>query len=198
MINLIEKLGNKPIITDLGMIDDPLVFSFNHASNPDGSWDTTIEWSADKGYDLSDIPANFHTAIRKAIAVHGHDHPPSQTFAVHANHGLLKPGEIFRAWGVHIDAIVRSFPHTDYPNNDVFVVSDALPTIFYNQSFVLPDRIVGNVQEELHQIINEQLDEKSGFTLPPYHMARFDSFAVHTAQKPTEPTRRSFLMVRFF
>lgn len=197
MINLIEKLKQRPVIADLGEIPDPLAFSFINAANPGGSWDTALSWSPGTGYDLSAVPINFHAAITMAIDTHEHDFKAGQYCMVHANRGLLKSGTNFRARGLHIDAVISCYPEDPYPNNDVFVVSDSLPTKFYNQAFNLPDHITGDFSEGLHRILEEQASEDHAMTALPYHMVRFDSFAVHTAQQPTEPTTRSFLMVRF-
>lgn len=201
MIHIPQKLSALPTITDLGPIPAPPLFSaqFANATREPYWLDTQLNWTPSHGYDLSPVPTSFHPAILMAIEAHEQNHPSGQICQIHANQGLLNPDEAYRARGLHIDAPVYTYPKTTYPNNDVFVVSDSLPTKFYAQSFALPDTLdSADRNASLNAILSEQADENAVIIPEPHHMIRFDSFVVHSAQKSSSPTQRTFLMVRFF
>ena len=202
MTNVKEKLSQTPAYQNLGRIANPEDFSktcseiFNQ-----GGLDKNIPWTPHDSCDLSGIPAQFHPVILKAVASHEKDGGQAQFCKVHLNQGILPAGETFRVRGVHIDAWIVMYPKTDYPNNDVFIVSDALPTKFYLKPCDLPDAISqgdNKLNERLSAALQTQVDGHSMTTPAAYDLVRFDSYTIHTAQNAPEPTRRTFLMVRFF
>lgn len=202
MISVIKKMAQNPSYQDLGPIPYPKSFSarccdiFNESSV-----DQCIKRSHAFEYDLEYVPEQFHPTILKAIDIHEAERPEQRNCWLHYNQGVLQLGETFRIADIHFDAWTETYPSTDYRNNDVFLVSDALPTQFYVHPFAMPEEIDETGADLNVRIINEingQKDTTRMVTPPPYHLIRYDSFTVHRAQIPTVETPRTFLMVRFF
>lgn len=202
MIDIRKKMGEAPYFENLGPIDDPFDFSrcckdiFNHEG-----FDQPLEWTAAHGYKLNSIPQQFHPVILKAVDIHEQTHGQSMTACwVHYNQGILPPRATFRIGGIHFDAFPDTYPITKYPNNDVFLVSDTLPTQFALQSYDMPETIGetdGDLNQRITGILQEQTAERHIVTPDAYDMVRYDSFTVHRAQPSQHCIKRTFLMIRF-
>ncbi len=202
MVNIVTKLAQEPTLELLETIPNPQDFSskcspiFNQTSI-----DTKINWSPTWGYDLEPIPKQFHPTANKAIDIHMAQFPRLTRAWIHLNQGILEPEETFRISRVHFDAWLDGYPEVDYPNNDVLIVSDALPTQFTRQKFDVAD-LLGHESDDLNTLIIErlesQIDERAFVTPATYQLTRCDSFTVHKAQIPKVETARTFMMMRFY
>jgi hypothetical protein len=203
MTNIKDKLRETPAFQNLGAIENPAGFSapcsaiFNKAS-----FDKRIMCYPNHEYDLGPLPEQFHPTFLKAVDTHRADFGNrKRTCWVHFNQGILAPNETFRLSALHFDAWPGTYPHTDYPNNDVFIVSDNLPTQFSLQTYNLPENIEATdmaLNIKIIAALESQVDESAIVTPAAYDLARCDSFTVHRAQIPKVETPRTFLMVRFF
>lgn len=201
MINVRDKLAETPFFENLGPIDNPKGFSksCSHIFNA-GSMDIKLPWSATCGYRLNSAPEQFHPIILQAIDLHHQKYERMNNCWVHYNQGILPPRETFRIGQIHFDAWAGVYPVTEYPNNDVFLVSDSLPTQFALQKYDMPETLTGTdkvLNEQIIEVLKEQTAENNIVTPAAYDMVRYDSFTVHRAQPPQNCTKRTFLMIRF-
>lgn len=199
-VNIPEKLSTPPHISNLGPIPNPEEFSKKCPEIFGGKgFDIELE-KTDDGFDLSDIPEQFRPAVEFAIREHFKTATNQTNCVVRLNQGTLEKGN-FRVIAPHIDALVEKYPDNTYPENDIFIVSDALTTLFYEQAFDLPQQSFAKPEDlnwTLSERLQAQVDETKCYAPKPYEMMRYDSYAVHAARNATQRTDRTFLMVQFY
>lgn len=200
--NVPERLSQPPLITDFGRIADPEGFSavvvprdkpFNLRA--------TLKPQADGLLGLDDVPPNFHAAIRQAEAIHNADFTDQPNCAVQLFQGTLEAGHNFGVIAPHIDSFVNYYPDNTGILEDSFIVSDALPTIFYKQGFDLPAAPFASKEDfywKLSEIFAAQVKPENRFIPEPHHLVRFPAFTVHESQLPSAPTHRTAAILHFF
>jgi hypothetical protein len=203
--NIPETLARPPRIDDLGPIPNPEEFS---APCPDligiknGHKDIHITDQRGGFFNIENAPAQFRPAIAMAKAVYDSERPGMPCpVELHLNQGMLDTGRNFRVIQKHFDPYVRGYPDNIGKPKMSFIVSDALTTIFYNQAFKVPKQIFMKIEDmdwSLNKLFAEQADPEARIVPEPYHLMRFDPYAVHEAQLPTEPTQRTMALIRFY
>lgn len=95
-----------------------------------------------------------------------------------------------------------SFHRTDYihfddPCDNVYVVSDKDPTVFYIQSYVIPAKITHSKGKILNQVALEQSREASAWQPEPYEIVKFDEHTAHRSAQTLTSGQRTVLRVFF-
>lgn len=198
--NVPAYMRKLPVITDFGRIADPDGFSQRISGR--GPLHETIPLKPVNGkLCLDDVPANFHAAIRMAEAIHNADTPDQPNCALQVFQGTLQPGRNFGVIEPHIDSIINSYPDNNGVLEDSFIISDALPTIFYRQAFDLPDYAFAKREDfywRLSEIFKTQVQPENRFIPEPYHLVRFNALTVHESQLAAVPTDRTVAVMHFF
>lgn len=201
LVNIPETLRQYPAIDNLGIIPNPEQFSA-HCPEIYGKGNFDVEISTSGGsYDFTLFPEQFHGAAYMAIEKHWQTRTDQPGCIIRLSQGLLHPNTTFRVNGFHIDAITESYPDNPYPKNDIFAVSDALCTVFQDQTFVLPREgiiLTDDLETFLRENFKTQSSNIARVVPQPHHMMRYDSYVVHAAQLPATPTERTWMMIQFY
>mgnify|MGYP006272853779 CR=1 FL=1 len=212
--NLRSLMARVPVIDDIGVIPNKEEFSARNQivfNNPNG-YDTWLTFPDihSSNLEISDpaFPRQYHPAVLKAVDDYAARHPDTQSVKVNASvvSGELKPDETLRLGGKHIDHIVYNYSDDQLVPVAQYIVSDNHPTLFYRQPYLLPEKLPvdllqeydGEVLEILSQYFEKLTNPATQTSLPPYHIARYDSFVVHEAQPATQTCDRTFMLMRFF
>lgn len=198
--NVPAYMRNLPVITDFGKIADPDGFSRRlSGSNP--LYETIPLKPVNGRLCLDAVPANFHAAIRMAEDIHNADTPDQPNCTVQLFQGTLQPNRNFGVIEPHIDSIINSYPDNHGILEDSFIISDALPTIFYRQAFDLPDYTFAKQEDfywRLSEIFKSQAKPENRFIPAPHHLVRFNALTVHESQLARVPTDRTVAVMHFF
>jgi hypothetical protein len=198
--NVPAYMRQSPLITDFGKIADPAGFS---QRTPDYKpYNTTIPLKPVSGrLRLDAVPSNFHATIRMAEDIHYADTQDQPNCALQIFQGTLQPGRNFGVIEPHIDSIINSYPDNTGVLEDSFIISDALPTIFYRQAFDLPDHVFAKQEDfywRLSEIFKSQVKPENRFIPEPYHLVRFNALTVHESQLAAVPTDRTVAVMHFY
>lgn len=202
-INVFEALRSRPSLIDMGAIANPSGFSASCPTVRDTrrrGIDIDLRYNGE-GFNDDTLPAQFRPAFLKAQKDFLSTNPIHPHCTIHLSQGLLAPGENFRVIKPHTDPICEGYPVNTTPEETHYVVSDALTTAFYDQTFQVPDyqfAKIEDIQWRLCEIFAEQVDPANRFVPEPYHMIKYSPYAVHEAQLPVAPTERTFMLVRFY
>lgn len=204
-INIPETLAQVPRIEDLGPVPNVEAFSApcpELADIRNGHKDIHITDLRGGFYNAANAPEQFRPALAMAKAVYDAERPGLPCpVEMHLNQGVLEPGRNFRVVEKHFDPWVRAYPDNPGKPKMSFIVSDALTTIFYAQSFHIPEQAFMKMEDmswALNQMFDEQADPQARIVPEPYHLIRFDPYAVHEAQLPVVPTQRTMALIRFY
>ncbi|GEM_PF-2852202 len=199
-----ERLLTPDSPTDMGLIADPARFAAPlHGGEPFHA-DFLIKAPGTDFYLPDMLARSFGEVVGKSVEAHYsagracfHEY-----CMMHISQGTLEPGVVFRAGGKHIDALYEEVLRESYPNNDCYTISSSLPMLLYDQPFAIDISKAreksGMLMDFIDAVLNLQAREEAVRDFGANHIVRHDSFMVHSAQPPKEPTERTFLMVRFF
>lgn len=203
--NIPETLAQPPRIDDLGPIPNPKEFSAacpELADIKNGHKDIHITDRRGGFFNIENAPPQFRPVVAMAKAVYDSERPGHPCpVELHLNQGVLEAGRNFRVIEKHFDPYVRQYPDNTGRPKMSFIVSDALTTIFYKQAFEVPPEIFMNIEDmnwSLNKLFEEQADPAMRVVPEPYHLIRFDPYAVHEARLPDAPTSRTMALIRFY
>lgn len=204
-------LSRHAVAVDIGAIENPEDFGKRH-SRLYNAYEVFSVW-----LDIPDIhagqidipqgylPEQFYPAIEQAVADYAAQFPDKQSVSIElfANQGSYKDEGNITIPGIHIDASLSSYPQTDKQIFTQYIVSDCIPTRFYNQSFTLPEKfdeplslpLSDSIYTALSKVFRDQACEEAVMTPPPFHMVRYDSFTVHEAQEAVGDGQRTMLLL---
>jgi hypothetical protein len=126
--------------------------------------------------------------------------------------GIARPGGNITVQEPHCDILFEQYPFLKTESDsELYIVSDVpeLTTIFYQQSFLLPetlnlkswywtDRAKSlDIDRQLTQIFKDQLDPGRAYMPPAYQISRIGPYNVHEARQASESTFRTFMHVSF-
>lgn len=202
--NIPETLAQRPYINDMGPIPNPEEFS-----RPDpqlfgakGQLDVHLTDLRGGFFDIEKAPPQFRLAVAMAKAAY------DEKFAgrpcpveLHLNQGWLEPNRNFRVVEPHFDPWVKAWPDNPGKPKESYMVSDALTTRFYDQSFTVPASQFQKIEDmgwALTDIFRTQADPAAAVEPPPHHMLAASPYAVHEARLSPERTFRTFMLLRFY
>ncbi len=203
--NVRDALLEAKPLNNLGRIPNPEEFS-RQVTGQTFTLDTYI--GDPRCPDLSIVPQQFHAVALMACKSHldklGENAGQHGTIVI--SQAEIGRGENLRVTERHIDAIVQAYPETPYETQDVYIVSDTLPTQFYTKPILLPEELpvpFGNdprmLSEHYGSVLknhfNLNLEQEDFVTPSPYELMNYNSFVVHQAQLATEPTHRTMCLL---
>lgn len=109
--------------------------------------------------------------------------------------GLVKAGTTQRRAGSHVDGFQGVRQGKGYKVDHSYIVSDAVPTVFYNQPF--ETRHLNVAQHNFFIEMDRQVDEVNAVRATPYQIYFMDAYALHRADYASQDTHRTILRVTF-
>lgn len=107
----------------------------------------------------------------------------------------VKKGSTHRRPGVHIDGVQGARYAVKLPPEHLYSASDALGTVFYDQSFDLT--ALDPAKQHVHAELERQALEINARATPDFDIAFWDSYSVHRADLAKEDLLRTFVRVEF-
>lgn len=104
--------------------------------------------------------------------------------------GEVEPGRTQRRPNAHTDGWPRDAAGADRPVDRAYLISDALPTEFFDQPFAAP---AGAGFSEVHDALERQTDPARVVTHAPYEILMMDAYTVHRSPVAAERVSRTFL-----
>ncbi|MBI5202951.1 MAG: hypothetical protein HY925_15275, partial [Elusimicrobia bacterium] len=141
--------------------------------------------------------AHLREFIQKMVDHEAAINPELASFYAYltVDQGWVKPGETHRKPGIHIDGVQGArYPVKLVPEH-TYSASDALGTVFYDQSFDL--RGLDPARQHVHAELERQALEENAVSAEDYGIYFWDSYSVHRADVARAPMLRKFVRVEF-
>jgi hypothetical protein len=109
--------------------------------------------------------------------------------------GEVKKGVTQRRGGIHVDGFQGSRQPEKYAVDHSYVISDDVPTVFYQQPFETQ-----HLEDGKHNFFLEmdrQLDERNAVSATPKKIYLMDAYTLHRADMAKKDTHRTFMRVLF-
>ncbi len=141
--------------------------------------------------------AQFREFLRKVIDHEAAVNPELDGFYAYltVDQHTVEQGATHRRPGVHIDGVQGARYQVKLPPEHLYSASDALGTVFYDQSFDLT--ALDPAKDHVHAELERQAKEENGRAVPDYQIAFWDSYSVHRADVAPRPMKRTFVRVEF-
>ncbi|MBI3553460.1 MAG: nucleotidyltransferase domain-containing protein [Elusimicrobia bacterium] len=145
------------------------------------------------GLKLPEGLAQFRETLAAALSFEKRINPEFDRYYAYlfVSQGPVAAGASQRRPNAHTDGYPRR-PHERGEVDRMYLVSDALPTQFFDQPFPVPtaEDFAG-----IHQTFEDAADPARVVTHAPYTLTMMDSYTVHRAAKAEEPIFRTFVQV---
>lgn len=133
----------------------------------------------------------FVDQIAQHVGHHGDDRYAYLT----VDQGLVKKDASQRAGGCHVDGLQGARIQPKVAADFSFVVADALPTVFYIQSWNVAGIDVET--QNLFQELDRQAQEYNEWRPEPFEIVECDAYLVHRADSANKDVVRTFLRLAY-
>ena len=137
----------------------------------------------------------FHEAVAAAFAYEKKINPKFDGYYAYltVTQGFVEPGQSHKRANAHTDGYPRR-PEDRGEVDRMYLVSDTLPTEFFDQSFPVP---TARDFAAIHATFENAVDPAKVVVHPDYTITMMDSYTVHRSRKAEKPEFRTFVQIHF-
>ena len=137
----------------------------------------------------------FREAVAAAFAYEKRINPESDGYYAYltVTQGLVESGKTQKRPNAHTDGYPRR-PEDRGEVDRMYLVSDALPTEFFDQPFPVP---TAHDFAGIHATFENAADPAKVVVHPDYTLTMMDSYTVHRSRKAEKPEFRTFVQIHF-
>jgi predicted nucleotidyltransferase len=137
----------------------------------------------------------FREAVAAAFAYERKINPQFDRYYAYitVTQGFVEPGQSHKRANAHTDGYPRR-PEDRGEVDRMYLVSDVLPTEFFDQPFPVP---TAQDFAAIHATFENAVDPAQVVVHPDYTITMMDSYTVHRSQKAEKPEFRTFVQIHF-
>lgn len=185
--------NNNPI--NIGTIKNKEKFSLNSNIRV---LDMPIKFPNNEEYRIPEEISQFESLI-KQIAEFEHSFNPNINDLycyITIDQRVVESDQFTRKKGLHVDGFQGARIPSPLIIDHSYIVSDVLPTIFYNQTFNVGENWDKNCYNYFLGF-EEQINENVKFSFNPYEIALINAYCLHRADVAKIDTQRTFFRMSY-